>query len=149
MWPVIQTTMAYKPSPQTSDCLLNQLFEDSVRTSLQKDQRKKSGSRQCRLCPKSLLLRSFFTDIFSTWLSQAVVTTCLNATTIIPVQKKTSPWALLCTMLTHNCTPSSRHKDNNLHLNVDKTKEVIVDFRSVVLQWSWVGRGKFLGVHIC
>uniref|UniRef100_A0A8C2DCQ4 Alkylated DNA repair protein AlkB homologue 8 N-terminal domain-containing protein n=1 Tax=Cyprinus carpio TaxID=7962 RepID=A0A8C2DCQ4_CYPCA len=60
---------------------------------------------------------------------------------------------LLFTLLTHDCTP-----DNNLSLNVEKTKEIVVDFRRVHTQYApltingatveRVSSTKFLGVHI-
>ncbi|XP_068198503.1 probable RNA-directed DNA polymerase from transposon BS isoform X2 [Antennarius striatus] len=100
---------------------------------------------------------------------------------------------LLFTLLTHDCTPTSRSnlfikfaddmtvvglfnnndetayrnevsrlamwcKDNNLHLNVEKTKDIVVDFRRTLTQHApltidgaaveRVNSTKFLGVHI-
>ena len=85
---------AQKIPPPTNDQVLS-LSPDSVRRSLRRiNARKAPGpddipGRVLRDCAEELT--DVFTDIFNTSLSQAVVPTCLKATTIIPVPKKPSP----------------------------------------------------------
>lgn len=88
------STPAQKTPPPPGDQVLT-LSPDSVRRSLRRtNPRKAQGpdnipGRVLRDCAEELT--DVFTDIFNTSLRQAVVPTCLKATTIIPVPKKSSP----------------------------------------------------------
>ncbi|KAK0155268.1 Retrovirus-related Pol polyprotein from type-1 retrotransposable element R1 [Merluccius polli] len=88
------STPAQKTPPPPGDQVLT-LSLDSVRRSLRRtNPRKAQGpdnipGHVLRDCAEELT--DVFTDIFNTSLRQAVVPTCLKATTIIPVPKKSSP----------------------------------------------------------
>ena len=87
------TTPTQKSPPPPGDQVIT-LSMDSVRRTLSRNARKASGpdnipGRILRDCVEELA--DVFTDIFNTSLCQAVVPTCLKATTIIPVPKKSSP----------------------------------------------------------
>ncbi len=88
------STTAQKTPPPPGDQVMT-LSPDRVRRSFSRiNARKAPGpdnipGRVLRDC--AVELTDVFTDIFNISLSQAVVPTCLKATTIIPVPKKSSP----------------------------------------------------------
>ncbi|XP_078740066.1 interferon-induced very large GTPase 1-like [Lampetra fluviatilis] len=88
------STPAQKTPPPPGDQVLT-LSPDSVRRSLRRTNPSKAQGpdnipgRVLRDCAEELT--DVFTDIFNTSLRQVVVPTCLKATTIIPVPKKSSP----------------------------------------------------------
>ncbi|KAI4882102.1 hypothetical protein NFI96_000102 [Prochilodus magdalenae] len=105
-------------------------------------------------------LAGVFTDIFNLSLSLSVVPACFKLATIVPVPKTArittlNDWRpVALTSIISKCF----EKLNNLSLNVNKTKELIVDFRKqegvhtpITINGAAVERVssfKFLGVHI-
>ncbi|KAI3375446.1 hypothetical protein L3Q82_003691 [Scortum barcoo] len=136
--------------------------------------------RVLRVCAPELA--DVFTSIFNLSLMQATVLTCFKSTTIIPVPKR-SPVTTLTPIIVNSLTTHHRHRpdlrwrrdetayrrevaslvkwcdSNNLSLNTDKTKEMVLDMRRERRQHQplmirdteveFVSSFKFLGVHIC
>ncbi|KAI4899020.1 hypothetical protein NFI96_007116 [Prochilodus magdalenae] len=95
MWQGIQAVTNYRTAPPGCDSDATQWQETAdVRKTLRRvNPRKAAGpdnipARVLRECADQLT--DVFTDIFNIYLSSATIPTCLKATTIIPVQKKSS-----------------------------------------------------------